>query len=159
MNEDLTLKALPIYIDGKIKRYNLMFAVNGGVFALAKIISGNPEPHPLGHLTLIHLSIGAIAFTFIVWFDIWLWGSMMRSHFLKDANSFSWVGKAILSSLASLLVIGWLLAVCSWYTALRWYALLVAFGAAILCLHYWYSKPKAHNDTDGTKNISSTPNA
>lgn len=159
MNEDLTLKALPIYIDGKIKRYNLMFAVNGGVFALAKIISANTQPNPLGSLTLIHLSIGAIAFTFIMWFDIWLWGSMMRFHFLKDAGSFSWVGKTILSSLASLLVIGWLLAVCSWYTAARLYALLVAVGAAILCMHYLYSKRKPGDDPDRTKNSSSTSNA
>jgi len=55
-----TLQALNTYIDGKIKRYNLMFAVNGGIFALAKLISVPAESNPLGRLKLIHLSIGAI---------------------------------------------------------------------------------------------------
>ncbi len=77
-----TLQALNTYIDGKIKRYNLMFAVNGGIFALAKLISVPAESNPLGRLKLIHLSIGAIAFTFIMWFDIWLWGALMRKEFL-----------------------------------------------------------------------------
>ena len=36
------------YIDGKMKRYSLMFAVNGGAFALAKLL---PDPRD-GHQAL-----------------------------------------------------------------------------------------------------------
>jgi len=61
------LQALSTYLDGKIKRYNLMFAVNGGIFALARIITSAPSENPLGKIRLTHLAIGAIAFTSIMW--------------------------------------------------------------------------------------------
>ncbi len=150
--ETQTLQALNTYLDGKIKRYNLMFAVNGGIFALAKLISVPAESNPLGRLKLIHLSIGAIAFTFIMWFDIWLWGALMRKEFLKKEDMFSWRGKVILSSLASLLIIGWLLAVASWFTTLIVFGLLGCLGTVLLYLH---SKAKNKTDDNATGKTAS----
>lgn len=160
MCDDLILKALQTYIDGKIKRYNLMFAVNGGIFALAKLISVDGKPNPLGSLKLIHLAIGAIGFTFVLWFDIWLWGSMMRTKYLESTGSFSWVGKTILSLLASLLIIGWLLAVLPWHRVVGFFFLLVSLGAVALYLHWYFldskARPKSEPDPSHTR---STPNA
>src|SRR5919205_1419828 len=93
------LQALSTYIDGKIKRYNLIFAVNGGAFALAKLLETKPG-QILGQLTPRHLALGAIAFTFLMWFDIWLWGENMRTGYFGGEEVFQWRGKAILSLLA-----------------------------------------------------------
>ena len=128
---DIKLKALGTYIDGKIKRYNLMFAVNGGIFALAKIITAHSTDNPLGHLRLIHLGIGAIAFTFLMWFDIWLWGENMRNGYFDGGEVFLWRGKTILSMLSSLLIAGWLLAIFGWCTSIAVFASLVILGALL----------------------------
>ena len=128
------LQALNTYIDGKIKRYNLMFAVNGGAFALAKLLDAK-EGRILGQLTPKHLAIGAIAFTFLMWFDIWLWGENMRVGYFNGKEVFQWRGKAILSLLASLLIIGWLLAEFDLMTVILVFASLLVVGGFLLYHH------------------------
>jgi hypothetical protein len=129
------LQALGTYIDGKIKRYNLIFAVNGGAFALAKLLTDTTTEKILGKLTLQHLAIGAIAFTFLMWFDIWLWGENMRTGYFNGKEVFQWRGKAILSLLASLLIIGWLLAAFEVKTMLLVFTSLSIVGGILLYHH------------------------
>ena len=49
-----TKEAFDLYENGKHRRYSLLFSVNGGAFAIAKLLAGGPgtDPVVLGHLTL-----------------------------------------------------------------------------------------------------------
>ena len=96
-----------IYEDGKQRRYNLLFAVNGGAFALAKLIA-NKDPAPFGDLKLSCLCYGMVAFTIVMGFDIFMFGRKMRKTYLPDA--FGWVGKTVLFAISALICLGWLLA-------------------------------------------------
>jgi hypothetical protein len=73
------LDGMTTYIDGKMKRLNLLFAVNGGAFILAKLIF---EKGAINHLTLKALASGAIIFTILMTIDTWRWGE--RKLFPKE---------------------------------------------------------------------------
>ncbi len=57
----VALDALRTYIDEKMKRFYLLFAVHGASFAIGKLIV-EKEVEVLGVHTLIKLSIGVIIF-------------------------------------------------------------------------------------------------
>jgi hypothetical protein len=139
--QQIKLQALGTYIDGKIKRYNLMFAVNGGAFALAKLLKDPSSEKVLGRLTPQHLAIGAVAFTFLMWFDIWLWGENLRKGYFDGKEVFQWRGKAILSLLSSLLIVGWLLAAFDVKVTILGFTSLVIVGGFLL-LHYYGKYPQ-----------------
>ncbi len=111
--DEQKLSGLSTYIDGKMKRYGLLFSVNGGAFAIAKLL-GEAEKAAnatlLGHLKLWHLALGLIIFTLLMVFDIYLWGQMMKEKFLSDL-AFNLPGKCILFALGALIVGGWILVV------------------------------------------------
>lgn len=108
-NDSSALDALRTYLDGKMQRYRLLFAVNGGAFAIAKV--GQGDHVDLGNLDLEKLAIGAIAFTVVMTVDIWLWGQQMKETYLsKEAQAFSFAGKTILLLLAALQILAWGLA-------------------------------------------------
>ena len=108
-NDSSALDALRTYLDGKMQRYKLLFAVNGGAFAIAKV--GQGDHVSLGNLDLEKLAIGAIAFTVVMTIDIWLWGQQMKETYLsKEAQAFSFAGKSILLLLAALQILAWALA-------------------------------------------------
>ena len=46
------LDGIRTYIDGKMRRYNLLFTVNGGVFAIAQLLTDSQNKTMLGGLTL-----------------------------------------------------------------------------------------------------------
>src|SRR5262245_43753188 len=107
------------YEDGKHRRYSLLFAVNGGAFAVAKIFSAKILPAKilsdqnamvlLGQLTLPKLSFGMVLFTVVMVFDIFVFGEKMRCKYLRGA--FGWEGKAVLLSIGLIICAGWLLVV------------------------------------------------
>jgi hypothetical protein len=99
---------LKTYNDGKFSRLNLMFAVNGGAFAIAKLLFENNKPL-LGKITLPHVAFGAIIFTVVMIADTWHWSSMMKKHFLEDL-AFSCFGKIALILLGLLIILAWALA-------------------------------------------------
>jgi hypothetical protein len=112
---------LRTYIDGKMQRYYLLFAVNGGAFAIAELMRDeHGVVDPLGNLNLQRLAFGAVIFTWLMWWDIWAWGEMMRQgrpESSADARApgpplrvFTPVGKAILTLLTTLLTLAWFLA-------------------------------------------------
>jgi hypothetical protein len=104
------LQGLDTYIEGKMKRYSLLFAVNGGAFAIAKMFGEPNSARIVGSLTLQELAVGAVVFTILMGIDIFLWGHMMRTKFFAGTLVFGWPGKAILILLCILLIVGWLIA-------------------------------------------------
>jgi hypothetical protein len=110
VSSSITLKdALDYYETGKHRRYSLLFSVNGGAFAIAKLLTGESGKSGiiLGGLTLQELSVGMALFTaFMVW-DIYVFGTNVRTTYLKAA--FDRPGKTVLLLLGALLLTGWLL--------------------------------------------------
>ena len=104
------LEGMQTYIDGKMKRYSLLFAVNGGVFAIARLLGDPDTEHIVGELKMMHLALGAIAFTVLLTIDIYTFGVMMRREFFAGELVFQKGGKMILLLLAVLIIAGWLLA-------------------------------------------------
>ena len=104
------LDGLSTYIDGKMKRYYLLFAVNGGAFAIAKLLGDPAGQRIAGGLSLRALALGAIIFSLLMWRDIYLFGEMMRCKFFGGTLVFGKGGKRILAVLCLLLISGWLLA-------------------------------------------------
>lgn len=107
----LSLKeAFDLYENGKHRRYTLLFAVNGGAFAVAKLLAADPgkQGPVLGNLTLFELSMGMALFTVVMVVDIFAFGEKMRKTFLPSA--FGLQGKSVLVLLGALQCLGWLLA-------------------------------------------------
>jgi hypothetical protein len=103
--------AFELYENGKHRRYSLLFSVNGGAFAIAKLLAVQPgESSPvLGALSLSQLSVGMILFTAVMISDIFAFGLKMRKNYhLSDA--FGAQGKIVLLLLGILLSAGWFLA-------------------------------------------------
>ena len=111
-------EAFKLYEDGKHRRYALLFSVNGGAFAIAKLLLdakplrdeaghdiGNQAVHVIGNLTLPELAVGMAVFTAIMVLDIYLFGEKMRKR-LPDA--FHWQGKMVLLLIGLLICAGWL---------------------------------------------------
>ncbi len=106
----LSLKeAFDLYENGKHRRYSLLFAVNGGAFAIARLLAGGASTQGpvLGNLTLTELAIGMAMFTVVMAVDIYAFGEKMRTSYL--ANAFQFQGKAVLVLLGALQCVGWLL--------------------------------------------------
>lgn len=112
VGSELTLKdAKELYETGKHRRYTMLFSVNGGAFAVVKLIAAQPSKScnalP-GHLSLPKLSVGMAVFTAVMIWDIFAFGEKMRKVFLND--DFGWQGKAVLLVIGVLLCVGWFLA-------------------------------------------------
>jgi hypothetical protein len=127
------LAGMRTYIDGKMKRYDLLFAVHGGAFVIAKL-----EPQQLGNLNTPTLALGAMLFTIIMTVDIWVFAQGLKQDFFEARdNVFTWIGKMILLALGALLIIAWALA-----AQLAWYWIVVAvlvLGGATVAAHGWIS--------------------
>lgn len=93
------------YEEGKHRRYSLLFAVNGGAFAVAKMFAENAALP--GHLTITELSWGMIVFTVTMTWDIFVFGEKMRTTYLPSA--FGLPGKAVLLVIGTLICAGWFL--------------------------------------------------
>ncbi len=133
-NDTEKLDGLRTYIDGKMKRYTLLFAVNGGAFAIAQV-----KPELLGLLKLSYVAVGAIVFTGAMMVDIWAWGERMKRDFFNGSSMvFSVAGKIIVGLLSLLLILAWSLA-----APLKWEWILGLVGliaAATLGTHWQISK-------------------
>ena len=103
MEEKPNLEALGTYIDGKLKRLNLLFAVNGGAFAIAKLALESKDGLLVPYQ---YLAVGAILFTIIMVCDTWLWARMMKRTWLHTYGFTIW-GKCILASLGLLIIAAW----------------------------------------------------
>ena len=97
--------ALELYENGKHRRYGLLFSVNGGAFAIAKILAG--QGNVLGGLSLRQLSVGMVLFTVVMVWDIFEFGRRSRKEPIPDV--FGGVGKTVLLLLGALICAGWVL--------------------------------------------------
>lgn len=95
------------YEDGKHRRYQLLFAVNGGAFTVAKLFADKSAVNVLGSLTLCQLSAGMVLFTAVMTADIFMFGEKMRTKYLSDA--FGWQGKTVLILIGTIICAGWIL--------------------------------------------------
>lgn len=95
------------YEDGKQRRYTMLFTVNGGAFAVAKLFAGPSADTVLGALQLWQLSLGMILFTTVMVVDIFTFGQKMRRHLGDEV--FTGYGKAVLILLGLLTATGWFL--------------------------------------------------
>lgn len=112
----LSLKeALEFYESGKHRRYGLLFAVNGGAFAIAELMGDSKK---LGGLTIELLSFGMFVLTIVLVWDIWIFGQRSRKNpYFSDISGqtgpkldlFTRVGKIVLGLIGLLITTGWLL--------------------------------------------------
>ena len=106
-----------LYETGKHRRYTLLFAVNGGAFAVGRLWAENPDGAAavLGGLTLSALAVGMAAFTAVMVADIFTFGEKMRRVLALDGvgtpviEVFGPIGRIVLLLLGLLVVVGWLL--------------------------------------------------
>jgi hypothetical protein len=94
------------YEAGKKRRYELLFAVNGGAFALAVWLAGGEarnQPIRIGGLEDHHIGLGMAFFTVIMCFDLFAFG-------LRFQQFFGPPGKLVIMALSFLLMAAWLLA-------------------------------------------------
>jgi hypothetical protein len=156
------------YEDGKHRRYELLFAVNGGAFALAKLFSEHNTEKFLGNLTLPHVAVGLIVFTLVMGVDIFVFGCNMREkaeaeakkaeieacaaeaiHELRAIDAhirrmlpyegiFSGIGRLVLFLLCMLIIGGWLMVVG--LEPLISFVLWLMIGFGLFCI--WYTAAK-----------------
>jgi hypothetical protein len=108
------LDLVKLYEDGKHRRYSLLFSVNGGAFAIAKLMFDKSNPdHVLGRLSLTELSFGMAVFTAFMIYDILSFGLKMRKQLQgllhkKDVDMFGWEGQVVLVVIGLLISFGWI---------------------------------------------------
>jgi hypothetical protein len=109
MNDEKKVpESFKTYEEGKHRRYTLLFAVNGGAFALAKlIVEKDPSTASLGGLRLSYMCYGMALFTIVMSMDIFMFGQKMRRIYLPD--SFGWQGKIVLMLIGALICAAWIL--------------------------------------------------
>ena len=106
------LEALKAYTEGKMERYKLLFAVNGGAFVLGQFMLSAEASQIASVLPLRYLADGAIIYTALMTVDIWFYAQTMRDRFVGDA-AFTPAGKALLLLISTLLIGAWFLASAS----------------------------------------------
>jgi hypothetical protein len=98
--------AFTAYENGKGRRYSLLFAVNGGAFALAKLLADDKTVKSLKGINIYCLAIGMIIFTFVMWYDIFKFGTNMQNYV---STVFRSAGKKVLAWICLLIIAGWFL--------------------------------------------------
>jgi hypothetical protein len=116
MSERKAPESFKTYEDGKHRRYQLLFSVNGGAFAVAKLLGDKDLSGIAGHLTLSRLSIGMLLFTLVMVTDIFAFGEKMRKFMGGNEKPppdslgvFGPPGKVVLLLLGALICAGWIL--------------------------------------------------
>lgn len=104
------IERLNLYENGKHRRYSLLFSVNGGAFAVAKLLTGaeGKAAAVLGHLTLFQLCWGMILFTIAMTVDIFFFGYKMKRDD-SPIEVFGPSGQMVLLFIGLLICAGWFL--------------------------------------------------
>jgi hypothetical protein len=100
--------------DGKMKRYTLLFSINGGAYAIvtwtAEHVAAAQEVARAASLTTIAIvvAIAASLFTALMFVDVWVFGRMMRKVATGDGLVyFGRHGQAVLASIVFTLLGAW----------------------------------------------------
>lgn len=110
------------YESGKHRRYTLLFAGNGGAFAVVELLTTSKRATGTEALTVEEIACGMLLFTLIMCLDILAFGRKMRKAWrdsLRDKSSISMLDG--LFALPGWLVLGalWLLISLGWMLSLR----------------------------------------
>ena len=146
------------YIDGKMRRFYLLFAVNGGAFAIVQLAKGEEGLKFIGNINISILSAGVMLFTALMLIDLWVYARGIRnmeSRWIKqkaidgndngDPRVFSAYGKCIILGMWVLLSGGWFLAAGGenmqtqfWPKFFLHFAALFNIVGAILMISVWF---------------------
>jgi hypothetical protein len=102
-------EAFKVHEDGKHRRYSLLFSVNGGALAIAKMFSDPNVVIFLRSLKIWEVAVGMIVFTTLMWCDLWVFAERMRCD-VGDVRGpaskgvFSRTGKIVISVVSFLIV-------------------------------------------------------
>lgn len=96
---------LDLYENGKNRRYSLLFAVNGGAFAIAKF--ANEGSIYVGGLSNALIALGMVLFTALMVLDIFAFGFWCQRRFAEKV--FGRIGQIVLGSIGVLICAAWLL--------------------------------------------------
>jgi hypothetical protein len=137
--------AYTLYEAGKKRRYELLFSVNGGAFAIAKLLTISKDQvlpssqyQVLGGLSLAHLAIGMGIFSILMVWDIYAFGEKMRDRHLKR-EVFGLEGKAVLILLGLLIVLGWFLVAPDTPISKSNQIIAFLFSIGFLAVFRWFS--------------------
>lgn len=102
-----------LYQEGKMKRYGLLFSVNGGAYAVVTWVAEHPETArgaaPPFTRVAIAVSLAASLFTALMFVDVWMFGRMMKDNAPDDGLTyFGGHGKAVLATIAAILTGAWM---------------------------------------------------
>jgi hypothetical protein len=134
-------EAYTLYEEGKKRRYGLLFSVNGGAFAIAKLLTSS-EHKVLGDLSLAHLAIGMGIFSILMVWDIYAFGEKMRNRHLRG-EIFGPEGKAVLLLLGFLIVLGWYLVAPDAPIAKSNQIIALLFPVGFVAIFRWFSTRSA----------------
>jgi hypothetical protein len=139
-NDVLQVKdAYTLYEEGKKRRYNLLFSVNGGAFAIAKLLKDSGTA-VLGDLSLAHLAIGMGMFTILMVWDIYAFGEKMHKQLKEEV--FGAEGRAVLILLGILIVLGWFLVAPDSQITKPHQIIALLFPVGFLAILRWYQRGK-----------------
>jgi Domain of unknown function (DUF4440) len=140
--------AYTLYEAGKKRRYDLLFAVNGGAFAIAKLLTTsdnklqvNADYKIIGDLSLAHLAIGMGIFTILMVWDIYAFGEKMRDRHLRE-EVFGAEGKAVLLLLGFSIVYGWYLVAPNAQITKPNQIIALFFPICFLAIFRWFTRRK-----------------
>jgi hypothetical protein len=116
-NETTTSNTLPAgfkeYEDGKHRRYDLLFKVNGAAFVIAGLFTkGDTHDIIQGVFSLQMLGIGMALFTLLMGIDIFAFGWNMKQvepHTALSQGLFRPIGMVVLTCIVVLIMFGWAL--------------------------------------------------
>ena len=99
------------YEDGKARRYTILFAVNTAVFGILKVMPDS-KLGVLAGQDLAMFAYGMAVFTFVMGFDLWMFGIKMRKAgdplAALNEGMFALPGRLVLLVLCALMAGGWL---------------------------------------------------
>jgi hypothetical protein len=117
------------YEEGKHRRYELLFAVNGGAFAVARLLpSCAASDRLIANLHVWQVSAGMAVLTTVLTGDIFAFGFKMRG---KDTALFGWQGWLVLFVIGLLLDAGWVEISFRGLERIAYLAVYVLFVAAV----------------------------
>jgi hypothetical protein len=101
-----------LYEDGKKRRYDLLFAVNGGVFAIVNGVKALGAANLPG-FALPRIAIAMTVLTGLFGYDIWQFGKRMREKATDDElligkGIFAKPGRIVLCGICAVLMFSWL---------------------------------------------------
>jgi hypothetical protein len=108
------------YESGKNRRYGLLFAANGGAFALIGFLAGDARmlvAPPIAFWAFIIIPALMLVFSWKMCNDIFTFGTMMREW---DQRLFGKEGQSLLAYIRWLFIVGWVSAIVAAITSAAW---------------------------------------